>query len=600
MVRQSRDIKYINKEFKDLRSDLKEFAKNYFPETYTDFSADSPGMMFIEMASYVGDVLGFYQDKQFQETFPQHAASRENLYALANTVGYKPKIVTASQAELTVSQIVPAINGEPDFTYAGILPENSTITASTGGGVSFITLDRVDFTTSTVHSPTQELIHRIEDNEPVEFRLVKKVKAISGNIVTVQRTFTLAEKFKTIEIVDTGIIEIISIEDTAEDKWREVPFLGQDTVFKETTNEQADKSIVPYILEVERTPKRFITRVKSNNVLEIQFGAGIVELEDEEYIPTPTDIESNRINNESSLFNTYNPSNFLSTRTYGLAPSNTTLTIKYLKGEGIQSNVPSNTITQLQTQPLPSDPTKTEYLETIEIFNELPGQGGGGPESIEELRQNIRKTYAEQGRAITPQDYAIRILSLPARYGRVSKIFTGQDSIRPSQIEDPLATSIYMLGKDDNNNLVEVTPSLSNNIKQYLSQFTGVLDKVRLKQAYIVNIGIQYEIIPLPGENSREVLTKVTSRLKELFDVSKQNINQPINLSKIYTEIDKVDGVQTVQDVKIINKVGEEYSKYGYDIKGATRNNIIYPSIDPMIFEVKFLEKDIEGKTTTL
>lgn len=600
MTRQSRDVKYINREFKDLRTDLKEFAKNYFPETYTDFSADSPGMMFIEMASYVGDVLGFYQDKQFQETFPQHATSRENLYTLANTVGYKPKVTTASQVELTVSQIVPALNGEPDLTYAGILPENSSIAASTGGDVSFITLDRVDFTTSTIHSPTQELIHRIENNEPVEFKLVKKVKAISGTIITIQRTFTQAEKFKTIEIADTDIIEILSVEDTLEDKWREVPFLGQDTVFKETSNEQADKGIVPYILEVESAPKRFVTRVKANNVLEIQFGAGIVGAEDEDFIPSPSDIESNRINNESSLFNTYNPSNFLSTRTYGLAPSNTTLTIKYLKGGGVQSNVASNTITQLQTQPLPSDPTKTEYLETIEVLNELPAQGGGGPEPIEELRQNIKKTYAEQGRAVTPQDYAIRILSLPARYGKVAKIFTGQDTIRPSQIEDPLSTSIYMLGKDDNNNLVEVTPSLNNNIQQYLSQFTGVLDKVRLKQAYIVNIGIQYEIITLPGENSREVLTKVTNRLKELFDVSRWNINQPINLSKIYTEIDKIDGVQTVQDVKIINKVGEEYSQYGYDIKGATRNNIIYPSIDPMIFEVKFLDRDIEGKTTTL
>ena len=116
---QDREIKYINKDFTDFRSQLIEYAKNYFPNTYNDFTPTSPGMMFIEMAAYVGDVLSFYQDIQLQETYLQYAKNPANLYNLAYMMGYRPKVTTVSEVDIEVSHLVNATtNGQPDWSQA--------------------------------------------------------------------------------------------------------------------------------------------------------------------------------------------------------------------------------------------------------------------------------------------------------------------------------------------------------------------------------------------------------------------------------------------------------------------------------------------------
>jgi len=128
---QDREIKYVNRGFNDFRSQLIEYTKNYFPNTYNDFSPTSPGMMFIEMASYVGDILSFYQDSQLQETFLTHAKDPKNLYSLAYMMGYKPKTTGVSATKLQITQIIQANSSSPylpKWNQAAIIPQNSTIT----------------------------------------------------------------------------------------------------------------------------------------------------------------------------------------------------------------------------------------------------------------------------------------------------------------------------------------------------------------------------------------------------------------------------------------------------------------------------------------
>jgi hypothetical protein len=62
-----KDIKYINRDFNAFRDALMQYAQTYFPNSYKDFSAASPGTMFIEQAAYVGDVLSYYGDYQLKE-----------------------------------------------------------------------------------------------------------------------------------------------------------------------------------------------------------------------------------------------------------------------------------------------------------------------------------------------------------------------------------------------------------------------------------------------------------------------------------------------------------------------------------------------------
>jgi len=602
---EERDIKYINREFGDLREQLVEFAKNYFPDAYNDFSPTSPGMMFIEMAAYVGDILSFYQDNQLQETFLQHAKNPANLYSLAYMMGYRPRVTSVSEVELTVSQRVQARGSEykPDFDQALTVRENSIISAQIGDNPTFLTRTPVDFNFSSSYDTTDIRIHSLDSGNPAEYLLTKKVKAFSGNIKTTTQTYEAAEKFATFEIDDANIIGILDVTDSDGKIWTEVPFLGQDTVFNDQTNTNTDSPIVPNKLKLKRVPRRFVTRFLSNGKLQVQFGSGITGQPDEEIVLNPTNIRnSSTFLNTNEYFKAYDPSNFLFTQTYGLAPSNTTLTIRYLTGGGVGANVPANTVNQIDT--VSTSATDDTFAATLTFNNEEPAAGGKDGDSTDELRQNSLRSFAEQQRTVTLQDYSVRALSLPATYGTIAKVFTTQDSSIGNDSgvlgTNPLAVGLYVLAYDNEKKVITASRTLKENLQTYLSQFMPVTDAVDIKDAFVINIGLKYEIIALPNAAARDVILNCNNALIDYFNIDKWSINEPINLSSLYTLLDKQKGVQTVKSIKVVNKTGGKYSLNAYDVNGATKDNIVYPSYDPCIFEVKYPNDDIEGRVTTL
>ena len=606
-----RDIKYVAREFSDYRQELIEFAKNYFPDSYNDFSPTSPGMMFIEMAAYVGDILSFYQDTQLQETFLQYAKDPGNLYTLAYMMGYRPKVSTVSEVKLDVTQNVAAnpTTGTPNWDQALVVNENAVITSTASGNAKFLIDNKIDFTFSSSFDPTEVTISSIDTatGVPLEFLLKKKIQAFSGEVKTTTQTFTGATKFETTTLTDANIIGILDITDSSggdNTTWYEVPFLGQDTIFVEETNSNTDSNLVPNLIKLKRVPKRFVTRFNSTGQLQIQFGAGTNDSNDTEFTPDPTNVGMGTNQGVNKLNQAYDPSNFLYTQTYGLAPNNTTLTIRYLVGGGISANVPANTLTNASAT---STATDTSYQSTLAFNNIQAAAGGKDGDTIEELRQNALRSFAEQGRAVTLQDYTVRAMSLPAKYGTVAKVFMTQDELNSAASttdmildSNPLALSMYVLAYNNSGNLITASQNLKQNLKTYLSQYMMLTDAVNIKDAFVVNIGVNFDILVRPNYNSRDVLLNCTNTLKSYFSISKWSINQGINLSTIYSLLDTVTGVQTVQKVEIVNKQGGNYSQYAYDVKGATRNNVVYPSYDTMIFEVKFPNQDIKGRTTAL
>ena len=102
-----KDINYVGKDFATLKQNLIDFTKTYFPNTYSDFNESSPGMVFVEMASYIGDVLSFYQDTQLKESLLYHATERKNVMSIAQSFGYKPKVTAPAVTTITVYQLVP-------------------------------------------------------------------------------------------------------------------------------------------------------------------------------------------------------------------------------------------------------------------------------------------------------------------------------------------------------------------------------------------------------------------------------------------------------------------------------------------------------------
>ena len=604
-----RDIKYVAREFSDYKQELVEFAKNYFPDSYNDFSPTSPGMMFIEMAAYVGDILSFYQDTQLQETFLQYAKEPSNLYSMAYMMGYRPKVTNASEVELTVSHNVGAIpsTNSPNWNQALTVNANATVTSTSKGRTNFFIENKVDFNYSSSYDPTDVVISQITGGVPSEFTLTKKVKAFSGTVKSIAQTYTAAEKFTTITIEDVNIIGILDITDNSEDevnRWYEVPFLGQDSVFVPQTNISSDVDRVPNTILLQKVPKRFITRFNSKGQLIVQFGAGTVQGDDNTFTPDPKNVGMGTLQGLSTLDKAFDPSNFLYTGTYGLAPSNRTLTIRYIVGGGIAANVPANTLTGYNATVTAVD---NQYEPTLNFNNVQAATGGKDGDTIEEIRQNTLRSFSEQKRTVTLQDYTVRALSLDPKFGTIAKAFVTHDELSSTKSStdsiidnNPLALSMYVLAYNNDKHLITATKTLKDNLKTYMAYYMPLTDALNIKDAFVVNIGVNFDILVRPNFNSRDVLLNCNSTLQDFFNITKWNINQPVNVSNLYSILDRVPGVQTVSKVEVVNKQGGSYSEYAYDIEGATRNNVVYPSYDTMIFELKYPNQDIKGRTTVL
>ncbi len=478
---QERDIKYVGKTFSDFRQQLVDYAKNYFPDTYNDFSPTSPGMMFMEMAAYVGDVLSFYQDVQLQETFLQYAQEPGNLYTLAYMMGYRPKVSTAATVDLDVYQRIPAqlISGQyvPNYNYALTVSENATLQSTTGTPVKFLIDNKINFAFSSSYDPTEVSVYATSGNTVTEFLLKKKVKAISAEIKTTTVTVASPEKFKTITIQDSNILGVLDIIDGngAGSKWYEVPYLAQDTIFLEQSNSGgSDSNLVPYVMQLQKVPRRFVTRFTSTGDLQVQFGAGTTGGSDTVITPDPTNVGlGDQIIGVSKIDIAYDPSNFMFTGTYGLAPANTVLQIRYLVGGGVEANVPSDTVTTILSATRTA--TISGYENTLAFNNPAAAVGGKDGDTSEELRENSLKAYSEQLRAVTKEDYIVRALSLPSKFGSVAKAYIVQDQLSSTKSttdaiidSNPLSLSLYVLAYDNNKKLVTASNTLRNNLKTYL------------------------------------------------------------------------------------------------------------------------------------
>tara|TARA_R110001606_G_scaffold396914_2_gene572017 strand:+ start:4453 stop:6348 length:1896 start_codon:yes stop_codon:yes gene_type:complete len=620
---ETRSIKYLNKDFTSFKNQLIEYAEVYFPNHFNDFSEGNPGMMFMEMASYVGDVLSFYTDTQLRESFISTAQERENIYNLSYTMGYKPKVTSTSVVNLDLFQLIPSKdNGSgiyiPDYNYALDILENSTFSSTEG--VTFYTDEITRFGVSSSMDPTEINIYQYDNaNNPQYYLLKKKTKAISAEVLT--KTFNIGdvEQFKTLTLFNNNIVSIESIKDSEGNDWTEVPYLAQDTVFDSMNNTAANdpelyqyNNQTPFLLKMKKVPKRFVTRFKSNRELEIQFGSGAAIEGDTIITPDPNNIGLGIKDGRSKLDVAYDPSNFLYTKSYGEAPSNTTLTVKYLVGGGFRSNVSSNTITttgKLLINPKANiDASLFNFAKgSVAVNNSEPARGGGSGDTIDEIRMNTMASFSAQSRTVTKNDYIVRSLSMPSRFGRIAKAYITQDNQitpytgDPTRIPNPLALNLYTLGYNENKQLSNLNSATKTNLSTYLEQFRMLTDAINIKNAYIINFGIDFEITTFKNYNNQEVLLNCITELQNYFNIDKWQVNQPIIISEIENLIGGVLGVQTVDkvDIKNLNSDALGYSIYRYDFKGATKKGVIYPSMDPSIFELKYPNEDINGRVIT-
>lgn len=620
----NKDIRYVNRDFNSLKKALIDFSKNYFPDTYQDFNESSPGMMFLEMSAYVGDVLSFYTDVTLQESMILFANERQNILNIAQSLGYNPKNRISANVVLDVFQVVPAksVSGNivPDFDYAFGIEPGMVVSPTTDGEISFRTIDYIDFKTSSSFDPTEVTPYEIDDTtgEVTYWLLKKSTKATSGDIRTVSFNFDEPKPYDKVTINDANIIEILYAVDTEGNSWTYVPYLSQDTVFEPVLNIPRNDTKLskyrletPYLLKLKKVPRRFTTRQFSNGTFEIQFGAGISDVDDELLIPNPDLVGGSLPMTNPNLSIDIDPSNFLYTKTYGLAPNNTTLTFYYTVGMGSSDNVPSEVLTNIirRTTVLDQeglDPVLySQAISSLAVTNPEPATGGKFAEDINEIRYNAVASFAAQNRAVTKEDYIIRAYSLPPRYGSIAKAYITKDTqltrdsiFNSDRVQNDLALNFYVLGYDINGKLTTVNDATKENLKTYLNWYRLLTDAINIRDAYIINIGIEFDIITLPDENSNQVVLRCIDRLKQYFDVKKWQINQPIIISNIYTELDRVPGVQTVVNIKLKNLYDSTlgYSPHAYNIDQSIKDGVLFPSLDPSIFEIKYPNNDIVGR----
>ena len=423
-------------------------------------------------------------------------------------------------------------------------------------------------------------------------------------------------------------------------KRHEVPYLSQDTVLVEEPN--SDKfsphtskyaNLVPYIMRYLKTSKRFTTLVNSDNTTTLEFGQGTDRLDEELIIPSLDSI-GRAVGSNKNFDVPYDPANFLKTDSYGESPSNTTLTVNYYAGGGLSSNVKSNTLNNISTIEFNDtdqylSTTEQNILETIKgsvtVNNPEPALGGRDEESIDEIRIKGLASFSSQNRAVTRDDYVIRSYSMPTRFGSVAKAFVTKDGILDTksqldilkstgelddevipngmntvygEINNPFAVNLYILSYNAEKKLVNPNKLVLENLSTYLSQYRLVTDGLNITSAFIINIGVEFEISVFHNYNKKEVLYSAIDSVRNFFNIDKWQISQPVELGNLELELSKVAGVKSISrlDIKNLTVKDGDYSENEYDINGATINKILYPSMDPSIFELKFPGRDIVGR----
>ena len=615
------NVNYLNKDFDSFKSNLIEYAKTYFPNSYKDFNETSPGMMLIEMSAYVGDVLSFYIDQQYKEMMLPLAQERRNITNIAKMLGYKVKPTIPAYVDLTITQEVPSNNDinniKPNYASAVVLDKGLQVQSSEDSNVIFETLEPVDFTFSSSFDALPEPSEYDENGIISQYTLTRKVKAISGETKTKDFTLGSPQQFLRLTLNEENVIDIIKVEDLNNgNRYYEVDYLAQDKIPIESfyigdstrTNAYHDSSDnilsvpVPYTLQYIKTGKRFITEINDDDTTSLVFGNGVLRrgtgtleteftnLEDAAVI-TPGDPDSNNI--DLSL----DPREGDSRMTLGEIPSNTTLRITYRIGGGISSNTSAGSLST-QTN------TATKYLNDqttpIVVTNDEPAYGGSDKETVEEIRHKSKQFFAAQNRCVTKEDFEARVLSIPPRFGSIAKVFAKRTGV--NRIGSSLNDLFLELDSDGNpgfqtSDLTAIIDKFNSGDDTEIQEATNALTAFGdAYQSHIDNIGTNafatIDIFVLGYDNSKN-LTYLPSTAGVVHPI-KENIKEYLNNYRMIT--DQIN----IRDGKIINfgvafEVVAHRSANKSDVKLRCINKITeYFTIDKMQFREVIYTSDLE------
>ncbi len=595
-----KNISYLNGDFESFKKDLLKFSDAHASGVITDRSVPSTTMALLELTAYIGDVLSFKIDQAFNELRPDTARQLENVVAFAKSRGYRPtgKAPARGRAALLV-EVPSTVNSTgqivPDESYSPVAPAGSRL--GSRSGVPFETLEDVDFAMSGSREVTGSFYGA--NGLPTHFVMRKFVDIIAGE--TKVETFIVSEfrRFRSIELGDADVIEILSVEDSDGNEWLEVEHLAQDWVIDSLTNEGDDSEDVPYVLRVTSAPRRFVREWNpTTKKTSLTFGSGDGVNFDDELIPNIADYAIPLYGRRTNPSAAIDPRNFLKTRSLGLSPYNTTLTVTYRVGGGPEGNVDPRTIdtvidVSLSFPGASLDAQKKGDVEnSIQCLNLEKTEGGKAEESIQEIKLNAAAHFAAQDRIVTREDVIARVLSLPAKFGKPAKVYVKRDSLSPFSVD------VHVLAYDSEGHLSLASPTLKRNIANYVKKYRMLTDGYNILDGAIINFGVNFGVVTAPKFNKSEVLSRCIDTLSTYFDVGNAQIGRPIVRSDVISQLQEIEGVVSVYELVFRDLFGEiesrSYSSKRFDFRAFTKSGIIYCPEDS-IFELKFPRRDIIG-----
>jgi len=605
-LKQQRPRSFLNKDFEAFRAELVTYARTYFSEEIQDFSEASMGGLFLEMAAYVGDVMSFYLDHQFNELDIETAVEDRNVERLVRSAGVKIKGASPASADVDFSIVVDAKTSNnkrvPISSHLPIITAGTLLSSNTG--ITFELTENLDFNKRNVVGDLLASVIVDEtnsNNQPTRFKLKMTGLCTSGK--TIEENFSIGadlKPFRTITLSSENVSDIVSVTDTEGNEYYEVEALTQDTVFTRVRNDGADNDLVSDNLELLPAPYRFIsTTDRSTGLTTIRFGSGDGESLDDDIIPDPSEVSLPLFGQKKTLSRfTLDPNSLLGARTLGISPRSTTITVRYRAGGGISHNVGVGSITQISnllnkfSSGTPSSVVSSVRASLV-VSNTAPAAGGESELTLNELRSTALAFRNSQSRIVTKQDLIARVYTMPSNFGRVFRLGIIQNR------NNPLATTVAIISRNASGQLVVSPDTLKKNLRTYLNEFRLISDAIDIIDASVINVRIRYSIVVDPSSSKETTIQRVNTSLKKYMDVTNFQIDQPIMISDLVNLILNTDGVISQVGIQIVSLAGtvsgRSYSPQTINIAEATSRGIIVPPAGG-IFEMRFPSDDIIGK----
>ena len=594
-ITSNRDINYLSKDFDSIKSDLIDYVKRHFPSDWRDFNDASGGMALLELIAYVGDILSFNVDRQVNEAYINRAVELKNIVSLAQNFGYKPKNQTPAVVNLAVSaDFSNTTSAETLFT----LKKGATVLTNYEPIVSFETLSDVDFS-----SPANRIIQTAGATTTVS---VSGVSAVAGISKIFKYRANDPVKFLKITLPDSNINEVMSVSASDGSEYYEVDNLARDTIFIGDVNTSSGSGDAGYIMKLKRVPKRYVVERDPTGLTSIRFGPGVLMEADADVIPNPNDfVLPPTLRGSPSGFApaAIDSTNFLKTKSLGVAPQNTDITINYRSGGGVATNVGAGTLTRIINKDLVfatpnlqslSAIVVTNITNTLACSNGEQASGGEQAETVSSIRENAVYNMGSQLRCVTLQDYQARIMSMPAQFGSVFRSLVRKDP------NNSMGVEMFMVTRNNEKQLTLSSEVIKNNIETYIKNFKSFSDTIKLTNGRIINIGVNFTMVPQSEANAQEALMECILVLQRVFDTARTNFNDSIVIPDIQARLQSLQKVRSVPELKIINKtttVGTRtYSGTELNINANTSSGILKFPVD-CVWELKYPNFDIIGRS---